>query len=102
MMNTGMVGAKALSRSGFYRTDTNEGLGAVTAPSALLCKTLQPLTFCACCSAAEKGAPLGRTLSCIVRNQLVRYHSVRHYGGINYPIGGVGRIPEVLAEGEQC
>ena len=23
----------------------------------------------------------------------------RHYGGINYPKGGVGRIPEVLAEG---
>ena len=23
----------------------------------------------------------------------------RHYGGINYPKGGVGRIPELLAEG---
>ena len=23
----------------------------------------------------------------------------RHYGGINYPLGGVGRIPEALAEG---
>ena len=23
----------------------------------------------------------------------------RHYGGINYPVGGVGRIPEMLAEG---
>lgn len=23
----------------------------------------------------------------------------RHYGGINYPIGGVGRIPEAMAEG---
>ena len=23
----------------------------------------------------------------------------RHYGGINYPEGGVGRIPELLAEG---
>lgn len=23
----------------------------------------------------------------------------RHYGGINYPIGGVGRIPEALADG---
>lgn len=23
----------------------------------------------------------------------------RHYGGINYPVGGVGRIPEVIAEG---
>lgn len=23
----------------------------------------------------------------------------RHYGGINYPIGGVGRIPETMAEG---
>eukprot|EP00884_Botryococcus_braunii_P012292 jgi/Botrbrau1/21063/Bobra.0144s0062.1 len=25
----------------------------------------------------------------------------RHYGGINYPIGGVGRIPEALVEGIQ-
>jgi len=25
----------------------------------------------------------------------------RHYGGINYPKGGVGRIPELLAEGEK-
>lgn len=23
----------------------------------------------------------------------------RHYGGINYPVGGVGRIAEELAEG---
>ena len=23
----------------------------------------------------------------------------RHFGGINYPIGGVGKIPEALAEG---
>lgn len=23
----------------------------------------------------------------------------RHYGGINYPVGGVGRIPEAMAEG---
>lgn len=23
----------------------------------------------------------------------------RHYGGINYPVGGVGRISEVLADG---
>lgn len=23
----------------------------------------------------------------------------RHYGGINYPVGGVGRIPELLADG---
>lgn len=23
----------------------------------------------------------------------------RHYGGINYPIGGVGKIAEALAEG---
>lgn len=23
----------------------------------------------------------------------------RHFGGINYPIGGVGRIPESMAEG---
>ena len=23
----------------------------------------------------------------------------RHYGGINYPVGGVGRIPEALADG---
>ena len=25
----------------------------------------------------------------------------RHYGGINYPVGGVGRIPEEMAEGIQ-
>ena len=25
----------------------------------------------------------------------------RHYGGINYPVGGVGRIPELMAEGIQ-
>ena len=25
----------------------------------------------------------------------------RHYGGINYPVGGVGRIPEEMAQGIQ-
>lgn len=25
--------------------------------------------------------------------------SDRHYGGVNYPIGGIGRIAETLAEG---
>lgn len=26
--------------------------------------------------------------------------SDRHYGGIHYPRGGVGRIPEAMAHGE--
>lgn len=26
----------------------------------------------------------------------------RHFGGINYPVGGVGQIPEQMAQGEQA
>eukprot|EP00983_Pelagomonas_calceolata_P091497 1157553-Pelagomonas_calceolata.AAC.8 len=36
MMNAGMVGAKALSKPGFYRANTREGLCATSGPLCLL------------------------------------------------------------------
>ena len=35
----------------------------------------------------------------IMRNDGVQVFCDRHFGGINYPRGGVGRIGESLAEG---